>query len=39
MRPRRYLAWKFYALASWMHVKGALWLSWEQGIDYEKETT
>jgi hypothetical protein len=38
MRPRRWLAWKFYDMASWLHVKGALWLSWEQGQDHDDTT-
>jgi hypothetical protein len=36
MRARRWLAWKFYGLSSWLHTQAALWLSWEQGIDHAK---
>lgn len=31
MRPRRWLAWKFYQLAGWVLTWAARWLSWEQG--------
>jgi hypothetical protein len=37
MRPRRWLAWKFYQVTDWALVKAALWLSWEQGIDFERD--
>jgi hypothetical protein len=33
-RPRRWLAWKCYEIASWLHVRAALWLSSEQARDW-----